>query len=112
MVTANVDVEAVIRAVIDELQPVIPVTAVILFGSYASGNSKRWSDIDVAVISPAFSGVPMWRRQELLAEALPGADVRLSPLGYSPEEFAAAAPHSFLREIIRTGRVVYEAPRQ
>jgi hypothetical protein len=51
--------------------------------------------------------LPIWRRQEVLAESLPEADVRLSPLGYSPEELSNPTP--FLREIIRTGRVVYQA---
>lgn len=32
----------------------IPVDKIILFGSYAKGNSKTWSDLDVAVISRSF----------------------------------------------------------
>ena len=46
----------------------------------------------------------------MLAEALRDADVRLSPLGYAPEHLSSPTP--FLREIIRTGRLVYEAPRE
>jgi hypothetical protein len=52
----------------------------------------------------------MWRRQELLAEALPDVDVRLSPIAYAPEELRE--PTLFLREILATGRVVYEAPAE
>lgn len=33
----------------------IPVSDAYLFGSYAKGNPKEWSDIDVCVISPAFA---------------------------------------------------------
>lgn len=32
----------------------IPVSDAYLFGSYAKGNPKKWSDIDVCVISSAF----------------------------------------------------------
>ena len=32
----------------------IPVSRVLLFGSYVKGNSHRWSDIDVAVITKRF----------------------------------------------------------
>ena len=110
MVATGVEVDSVVRSIVQQLEPEIPVSRIILFGSYASGQPKKWSDIDVAVVSLAFSGVPIWRRQELLAERLTAADVRLSPLGYSPEDLAK--PHSFLREIIRTGRVVYEAPAE
>lgn len=108
MVATDVEVEDIIRSLVRQLEPRLPVSKAILFGSYASGTVRKWSDIDVAIISPAFSRLPLWRRQELLAELLPEADVRLSPLGYSPEELTK--PTLFLREIIRTGRIVYQAP--
>jgi predicted nucleotidyltransferase len=108
MVAAQTELERIVDAVVSGLEPDIPVNAVVLFGSYASGTPRDWSDIDVAIVSPAFSSVPLWRRQEILAETLADADVRLSPIGYSPEEYCEPATHSFLREIIRTGRVVYQ----
>ena len=110
MVAADVEIGEIVQRVVDELRGSIQVSTVILFGSYANGAPRKSSDIDVAIISPDFSGVPLWRRQEMLAEVLPDADVRLSPIGYSPEEASSPGPHSFLREIIRTGRVVYESP--
>lgn len=112
MVVTNVEIADVVRSVVGQLEPEVSAWKIILFGSYAGGLPKKWSDIDIAIVSPSFSGVPLWRRQEILAERLRDADVRLSPLGYSPEEFAEPGRHSFLREIIRTGRVVYEAPSQ
>ena len=107
MVATNVEIGDVLRSVVTQLEPGISVEKIILFGSYASGTPKKWSDIDIAIVSPSFSDVPIWRRQELLAESLPDADARLSPLGYSPGELSKPTP--FLREIIRTGRVVYQA---
>lgn len=32
----------------------IPVQAIAVFGSHAKGTPKPWSDVDVAVVSPAF----------------------------------------------------------
>ena len=110
MVTTDVEIDDLVRSLVSQLEPKFPVSKVILFGSYASGSPKKWSDIDVAILSPAFSGIPIWRRQELLAESLAEPDVRLSPIGYAPEELSSPTP--FLREIIRTGRVVYEAPTE
>jgi len=110
MVATDIEVGEIIRRVVKELGSSIRVDRAILFGSYINGTPRKSSDVDVAIISPDFSGVPLWRRQEMLAESLPNADVRLSPLGYSPEEFSNPSRHSFLGEIIRTGRVVYEAP--
>lgn len=105
MVATDVEIMDIIRSLVSQLEPKMHVSKVILFGSYVSGAPKKWSDIDIAIVSPSFSRLPMWRRQELLAESLPKADVRLSPLCYSPEELAEPTP--FLRQILRTGRVVY-----
>jgi predicted nucleotidyltransferase len=110
MVATDVEVKEIVLSLVSKLEPDIRVSKIILFGSYASGEPKNWSDIDLAIISPNFSSLPIWRRQEVLAESLPEADARLSPLGYSPEELSKPSP--FLREIIHTGRVVYEAPKQ
>ena len=32
----------------------LPIKKVILFGSFAKGNQHKWSDVDIAVISPKF----------------------------------------------------------
>src|SRR3990172_8099271 len=101
MVATNVEIGDVLRSIVSQLEPKISVATIILFGSYASGTPKKWSDIDIAIVSSSFSSVPIWRRQELLAESLAAADVRLSPIGYAPEELSKPTP--FLREIIRTG---------
>ena len=108
MVATAPEVGEVVRSILHELKSTLRVDKLILFGSYVSGRPQKWSDIDLAVISPDFSDIPIWRRQEMLAEALPESDVRLSPIGYSPEDLAKPTP--FLREIIRTGRVVYPKP--
>ncbi len=108
MVATNVEIAGIIRSLVKCLEPHVRIKMLFLFGSYATDRPKDWSDIDVAVVSPDFAGVPLWRRQQLLAHYLRDADVRLSPIGYSPEELES--PPLFLREIIRTGKVVYHSP--
>ena len=90
----------------------IRVEAIVLYGSYVTGTPNEDSDIDVAIISPDFEGVPMWRRQEMIADLTMKRDRRLAPIGYPSSEYHNPGRHSFLREIVRTGRVVYEAPRE
>ncbi len=34
----------------------IPIKEAILFGSYANGTQKEWSDIDIALVSTIFKG--------------------------------------------------------
>ena len=85
------------------------VEVVILYGSYAKGTANDWSDVDVAVISPDFEGMSTWQRQDMIARATVGRGYRLAPVGFASSEYDRPADSSFLREIIRTGRVVYEA---
>lgn len=84
------------------------VNAVILYGSYVNGTPNEWSDFDVAVISSEFEGVPMRLRQTLIALATMERDRRISPIGFPLSEYRNPGRHSFLGEIIRTGRVIYQ----
>ena len=86
----------------------IRVRQLILFGSYANGKAKPYSDIDIAVISPFFEGKGILKRQELLGEAIYPLQEPIEALGYTPQEYKNAAPASFLAEIISTGKIIYK----
>jgi hypothetical protein len=90
----------------------VRVEAVILFGSYVKGSPDEWSDIDIAVISPDFEGVPMWERQRIISRATADREASLAPIGYASSEYRQPGRHSFLREILRTGTIVYQASAQ
>lgn len=107
MVATATELNISIHDFIKRLSEGIHVEAVILYGSYAAGTPHEWSDIDVAVISPDFEDVPLWRRQEIIADLTHKRDRRISPIGYASSEYHNPGRHSFLREIIRTGRVVW-----
>ena len=65
------------------------------------------SDVDLAVISPDFEGMPLWKRQDSIARLTVYRFPGLSPIGYSSSQYHNPGPHSFLREIMRTGKVVH-----
>jgi stress-induced morphogen len=110
MVTAATDVDATISDLIARLERNgIRVEAAILYGSHASGNPHEWSDIDVAIVSPDFEGMPLWERQRIVSRATLGRHPDLAPIAYPCSEYRNPGPHSFLGEIIRTGRIVYQA---
>ncbi|MBI2886100.1 MAG: nucleotidyltransferase domain-containing protein [Chloroflexi bacterium] len=108
-VATETDIKETLERFLRLLQRVIGVEAIILYGSYVNGAPDEWSDFDIAVISPDFENLPMWKRQELLAHIMVNCDSRISPIGYPSSEYHSPGPHSFLREIIRTGKVVYQA---
>lgn len=109
MVTRQVNLAPKIDDFVRRLHSAIKVEALILYGSHAKGTADEWSDIDLAVISPDFENAPTWDRQEIIARATVGRAYRIAPIGYASSEYHNPGPHSFLREIIRTGRVVYQA---
>jgi predicted nucleotidyltransferase len=110
MVATETELDRAIADFVQRLEAGIRVEAIVLYGSYARGTAYEQSDIDVAVISPDFNGLPMYKRQERIALLTLYRDLRITPIGYSSAEYARHDPASFLREIIRTGRVVYEGP--
>src|SRR3990172_10359353 len=110
MVASQVELARKIDDFVRRLRSAVKVEAVILYGSYAKGSAGEWSDVDLAVISPDFEDLSTWDRQEIIARATVGRGYRIAPIGYPSSEYHNPGRHSFLREIIRTGRVVYEAP--
>jgi len=107
MVTTAAELDTAIREFVRLLEKGLKIEAIVLFGSHARGTSYEDSDIDLAVISPDFEGVPMNRRQEMIADLSVHRPYNLSPIGYPSSEYHNPGPHSFLREIVVTGKVVY-----
>lgn len=82
----------------------INVNKVILYGSYSKGNPNNDSDIDVAVISPDFTGDRL-EDQFRLMKFRRKIDLRIEPMPFRPEEFIPEDP--FVKEIIETGVVIF-----
>lgn len=80
----------------------IPVQAAYLFGSQARGTAGPYSDIDLIIVSSAFSNMPVWRRWEILGDALAEVMEPIEVRGYAPEEIDRAQKQkaSFLYEIL------------
>ena len=110
MVATTTELEQAIEDFVRRLAAGIEIEAIVLYGSYARGTAYDQSDIDIAVVSDDFEGVPMSRRQEIIADLTLHRDPRISPIGYPSSEYHNPGPHSFLREIIATGHVVYPEP--
>ncbi len=51
---------------VSELDREFDVTHAYLFGSYAKGHPTKWSDIDVAVVSPNFKGIRFYDYRMLI----------------------------------------------
>lgn len=92
-----------LKQALSKLSEQLPVKCAYLFGSYASGQPKPWSDVDVAVVSPKF-GENIIRDSVFLMKALEETGLMVEPHPYSEEEYKEAAPGSFLlEEVIHKG---------
>jgi predicted nucleotidyltransferase len=60
--------------------------AVYLYGSYAQGGAKEWSDIDVAVVSNIFKR-DREKYELLLWKLRRGLDSMIEPTGFTVEDF-------------------------
>jgi len=99
-------VQAAIQRIIEISRP----KRLILFGSFVSGKTGEHSDLDVLVVSADESIDPRKEsvriRRELRGVLMP-MDILVVPEGRLRE--LADAPGLIYREILRTGRVVYES---
>jgi predicted nucleotidyltransferase len=92
-----------IKAKVDQLKQTIPIDCVFLYGSYAKGCPKEYSDIDLAVISPAF-GNDIIEEGVMLMLAFQDVSIMIEPKVYSREDYESAEPGTFLHdEIIKKG---------
>jgi uncharacterized protein len=104
----STEIKKIIRGLVKTLtENSIAVDKIILYGSYAKGNPRPHSDIDIAVISPNFKGKKIMERQTTLAGLLGQYLSIAEVIGYSSDEFLSASPETFIGEIKRTGKVLY-----
>lgn len=90
-----------VRQIVEEFQP----EKVILFGSYARGDQREGSDVDLLVVMPARSVVSQAIRIRLAVRAPFAMDLIVR----TPEQLRQriADGNWFLREITETGVVLY-----
>jgi predicted nucleotidyltransferase len=102
-------VREAIAQYIEGVREHVRVDRVYLFGSCAKGTAGKWSDIDLAIISPDF-GESLYRDVSVLARVESDPRLGLSPLPFSRREWEELPRGSFLREVIKTGEEMYRAP--
>ena len=84
----------------------MPITAIYLYGSRLTAHTREWSDIDIAVFTPAADNRDIWFRidleVELQLELGPDVDIRI----YSERDLKEGKenPASFVAHILKTGK--------
>ncbi len=97
-------IESVAHRITEKFNP----EKIILFGSYAYGIPKPWSDVDLLVVMETPDG-PLAQMLAISRALSPhpfGIDILVS----SPDELArrTASNDSFIKEVTSRGKVLYE----
>jgi predicted nucleotidyltransferase len=103
----RIPVEA-IQAIVDRIAEKFKPDKIILFGSYAYGDPKPWSDVDLLVVMDTPNGnlAQMLAVSRSLSPHPFGLDIIVHPA--SVVTGAVAHGDFFLKEIVTRGRVLYE----
>lgn len=100
------EIEDIIKKYVNELRKLgVEVSQVILYGSYAKGRPKDYSDIDLAVVSPTFQKLDIFERQLLLSKAHHDFGEPIEPIGLTPKQVRDKS--GIVREILETGIIAY-----
>ena len=103
MALSEDQVVKIIAGFIIELRRKIPIKEFILFGSYAQGNPKEYSDIDLAVISDWFKDKPKIENMQYLSRIAATYNSLIEALPFTEEEYSNLDKRSFLASIVKSG---------
>jgi len=104
MAVKNDSAIKLIRRYIKELKKNnIPIQKAFIFGSYAKGSPKEESDIDIALVSTAFTGDRFEDRRKIVPFRRK-IDSRIEPMPFSPEDFQKGG--MLIDEIKKTGKEI------
>ena len=78
---------------------------IILFGSYANGQYREDSDIDIVVISGDFENKSYWERIDILSEAIYDIFEPIEATAFTPNEWKSR--ESIITDFAQNGEVVY-----
>ena len=101
-------VERIISDYLSKLKGKISIDKAILYGSYAKGCAREFSDIDLLVISSELPENKLKGKNGYYLNKLVGDyNLDLEVIGVNPKQLANPIEKDFFNEVIDTGKVVY-----
>jgi uncharacterized protein len=87
----------------------IPVRRAVLFGSWARGEAREWSDIDLVIVSPVFDAPHARREVALLWDALAATGGYIEPIPCGERRWEEDGGSPVIEIARREGVEVYSA---
>lgn len=104
MALSEDQVDEIVKGFITRLSREIPIKEIILFGSYACGTPKEYSDIDLAVISDWFEGKSKIENMQYLFKIAASYNSLIEALPFTEKEYDNLDKRTFLAGVVKTGR--------
>ena len=100
--------DKLLNEIVSRIVSTVNPEKIILFGSYAYGQPKKNSDLDILVIMN--SKLPRYKRSVPIYSALAGLLIPKDIVVYAPEEIEEweDVPQAFISTIMKNGKVIYE----
>ncbi|MGH7595639.1 MAG: nucleotidyltransferase domain-containing protein [bacterium] len=77
----------VIQAFLEKIRQELPIERAYLFGSYATGRNRDYSDIDLAIVTPVLNADNSFAINQKIFSRASRYNLDLEPICFSPEEF-------------------------
>ncbi len=87
----------------------LPVSFVVVYGSYARGNYHNWSAIDVVVVSPAFDGEMRTEDVNTLWRVAGQTDSRIEPVACGLRQWREDTSSAIIEIARREGQRIQAA---
>ena len=84
----------------------VPVSYGVIFGSYVSGRSHAWSDIDLLVVSPKFDGERKREDINLLWRIAARTDSRIEPIPVGERQYHEDDSSAIIEIARREGQMI------
>jgi predicted nucleotidyltransferase len=105
MVNRKNELKKILKPYLDSMRDEIKINYAILFGSYAKGNPREESDIDIAVVSEDF-GVNHLEKMQYLSVKRLDSDASIEGHPFSLKDYHNREKGDFLSGILETGIIV------
>ncbi|MBW2195491.1 MAG: nucleotidyltransferase domain-containing protein [Deltaproteobacteria bacterium] len=96
--------DKIVKGFVSRLTSEIAVEEVILFGSYAHGSAREYSDIDLAIISDSFQDKTRIENMQYLSRIAADYNSLVEALPFTAEEYRKLDNRTFLASILKTGQ--------
>lgn len=108
MVRKRDEVLGLAKKLAEEANKVFFVKKAYLYGSYAYGKPGKWSDIDVAIVSPDFQYIPEDMAMKMLFRLAATVDPHIGPIPLTEEEVDTPVLGTVGVDINKKGILVFE----